>query len=228
MIDSYGKLPLGGYMRITDALNEPGTDNVQKQAAVLEVLTGIPAERLMDMPIGEYMGIVARSRFLDKDMERPEVRKRYEVGRWTLVPVSDIRRITAAQYIDFQTFSKNPGPMFAEILSCLLVPEGKRYNDGYDVAEVQQAIRDAMPVPDALAVYAFFFASLANSMEAMLISSRARVRLMRMDRVEKRKALEELRAMTERLRALRRAGAGSAGSTRSRRRAGAHGRRSGG
>ncbi len=227
MIESYDTLPLGKYIRITEILNEPGADNLEKQAQVLEVLTGMPAQQLVNLPIIEYAGIVAKSRFLDDDIKKPDVRKQYQCGTWRLVPTSDIRRITTAQYVDFQTFSKKQGHNFVEILSCLLVPEGKRYNEGYDIVEVQQSIRDYMPVSDALAVYAFFFGSLQSSMEALLIYLRARIRMMRIGREQKEISLKELKIMQERMRALRRGGAGSDGWTRSRRHAAATGKASG-
>ena len=45
------------------------------------------------------------------------------------------------------------------VLSCLLVPKGKTYGNGYDIADVQKAIRDYLSVTDALSLLAFFFAS---------------------------------------------------------------------
>ena len=38
-----------------------------------------------------------------------------------------------------------------------MVPAGKTYGEGYDPLEVREAIRDHLPMPDGMALIAFFF-----------------------------------------------------------------------
>ena len=52
-------------------------------------------------------------------------------------------------------------------LSVLLVPEGKAYNDGYDVADVQRRVAD-LPIADALGLSAFFFGRFLELTQASL------------------------------------------------------------
>lgn len=171
-IDSYSSLPLGGYLRILDLIEDKGCAPEDLQPRVLAVLSGLTEDEVLDMPIADYMRGVRASAFLqDEPSNKFKVRKSYECGGFRLVPVRDFRDITAAQYIDFQGFAKDGRGNFVELLSCLLVPEGKRYGEGYDVTEVHSAIRGHMSVPDGLSLHAFFLSSLVKSMRRTLSCS---------------------------------------------------------
>ena len=52
-----------------------------------------------------------------------------------------------------------------QTLSTLLVPKGKKYNDGYDMDAVQQAIRDNLSVADVVSLYAFFLTKWVKSIK---------------------------------------------------------------
>ena len=59
-----------------------------------------------------------------------------------------------------------------ELLSVILVPKGCRYNEGYDILELQKALRDNMSVTDGVTICAFFLISLEKSIKDMLNYSR--------------------------------------------------------
>lgn len=223
-IDSYSALPLGGYLRILDLIENAGDDPEGLQPRVLAVLSGLTEEEVLDMPIADYMRGVRASSFLKDEPESgSRIRGAYECGGFRLAPVRDFRDVTAAQYIDFQGFAGGGRGRFVEILSCLLVPEGRRYGEGYDPLEVQAAIRGLMNVPDGLSLHAFFLRSWAKSMRRTLSSS-MRAAWKAMPWKERMRAA----ARTGRiLAASARNGAGSPASTRSARHAAAPGRRSG-
>ncbi|MBQ2396802.1 MAG: hypothetical protein II304_07220 [Bacteroidales bacterium] len=60
-------------------------------------------------------------------------------------PAMDLTKITAAQFVDFQNYSKAKPMKFEDLLSVFIVPKGREYNDGYDMAEVKEDILD-MPI----------------------------------------------------------------------------------
>ena len=88
------------------------------------------------------------------------------------MPTTDIRKMTTAQYIDFQTFSKEGEKKLIEVLSCFLIPKGKKYNEDYDILEVQKALRNYLTIPNCLALSAFFLAKFNRSIKGMLIYSK--------------------------------------------------------
>ena len=225
MIDNYSDLSLGKYIEITRIVRDETLPEVDRQVRMLSVLSGRTEDDILNAPITDFAELSRTARFLERPPQtQPEARDIYKVGDFRLVPLKDVRKMTTAQYIDFQTFGRKADENIAEMLSCLLVPEGKRYNDGYDVVEVQAAIREQMDCVSALGVYAFFFESLRTSMRGILTSCRRAARKAEMA-PETRKRLS--REIAEAMRLLRPAGAGSAASTGSRRRAAANGIKSG-
>ena len=164
-IDNYRDLPVGKYEEIVRLCNEDMTE-VDRKVAILAVLTGKTEEEVLRLPLPTFTEYSAKSRFLEHECPEnliPGVSKVYHLGGFVLIPVTDIRKITAAQYIDFQTFSAQKEERMVEMLSCFLVPRGMDYNEGYDVLEVHQAIRDEMSVAEMLALIAFFFGRFLES-----------------------------------------------------------------
>lgn len=225
MIDNYNDLPIGKYIEITRIVRDDTLPEVDRQVLMLSILSGRTEDDILNAPITDFAELSRTARFLERPPEtKPEARDIYEAGAFRLVAVRDARKMTAAQYIDFQTFGRDAGNNIVEMLSCLLVPEGMRYNDGYDVLEVQAAIREHLDCVSALGVYAFFFESLRTSMRGILTSCRRELKTVPMEETRRK----ELQArISEAMRLLRPAGAGSHVSTGSRRRAGASGTRSG-
>lgn len=225
MIDNYNDLLIGKYIEISRIVRDETLPEVDRQVRMLSILSGRTEDDILNAPVTDFAELSRTARFLERPPEtKPEVRDIYEAGAFRLVAVRDARKMTAAQYIDFQTFGRDAGNNIVEMLSCLLVPEGMRYNDGYDVLEVQAAIREHMDCVSALGVYAFFFESLRTLMRGTLTSCRRQARKTGMAPEKMR----ELNArISEAMRLLRPAGAGSRASTASRRRAGANGTRSG-
>ena len=152
-IDNYRDLPLGVYEQIVAIKTD---DPLDTQVAVLSLLTGLSERELLNLPIGDYAALAGKAQFLTRQPEAlPRVADCYKVGGFELIPASDLRKVTAAQYIDFQAYAPDAEHKLVEILSCFCVPRGMKYNDGYDILDVHAAIRE-LSVADALALSAFF------------------------------------------------------------------------
>ena len=172
MIDNYNKLSVGKYEEICD-IDERETEPIDRQVAILSVLSGMSEDDILNLPIAEYQKMVRKSAFLNKDAPLPTMRvfKAYKLGEFDLRPVKEVGQMTAAQYIDFQTFTKDKTGRLVEMASCFLVPKGFKYNYGYDILEVQKAIREHMSIVDLDNLLAFFLQKLIDSMRGSLTYS---------------------------------------------------------
>ena len=158
IIDNYRDLPIGEYLEICDIDRREDIEELSKQVLILSILTGLPEEDILNLPLAEYREIAAKSEFLRHEYDGEVLTaKRYIVGEWTLIPAEDFRKITTAQYIDFQTFAKDAEKNIVEILSTMLIPKGKKYNQDYDIIELQKALREHLSVAEAISLFAFFF-----------------------------------------------------------------------
>ena len=181
IIDSYARLPMGSYGDIIKIDRTEGMDVDDKQVKIISILTGMDEMDILNLPIPEYRLLAARSQFIYAAPTSPSrIAKSYRIGGYELIPTTDMRKVTAAQYIDFQSFH-NAGmeEHFAEIISCILIPKGKIYQQGYDVLEIHKAIREEMTVLVGCSLYAFFLHSCKKSMKDILSSSLRDVRRMK-------------------------------------------------
>ena len=173
IIDNYRKLPIGKYNEIVK-LCETEMDEVDRKVKIVGILTGLTEDDVLALPITDFTECCAKAKFIDLPCPEtliPSVSKSYPVGGFNLVPVTDMRKVTTAQYIDFITFSKDKEHNIVEMLSCFLVPKGMDYNEGYDILDVHNAIKEEMSVAEVLALLAFFFGSWTRSINSTLSSS---------------------------------------------------------
>ena len=128
MIQDYKSLPIGMYLNILAvADNEPVEE--MRNPQILSMLTGKSVSELEALPIIDFAALMRRASFLTVPPKPQKARKTYVCGPFELRPVLDYKKITTAQYIDFQTFTKTLSqgePRMVEILSCFLVPVGHK------------------------------------------------------------------------------------------------------
>ena len=189
MIDSYNKLPIGKYLQLCAI--DPTLPDIDRQVEMVSILTDTPVDDLLNMPVPEYSALAGCTAFLGEEPPQPQERvlKEYRLGGLTLIPVTDIRKMTTAQFIDFQTYIQGPDKHDIDILSVFLIPKGCKYNDGYDIMDVQAAIRDNLSLLHAQDLRAFFFAKCRTYALAILTYSGWQTRKIK-DR-EKRKAMQD-------------------------------------
>ena len=157
IIDNYNKLTLGQYSEIQEVSKDEALEEIDKQVHILAILTGMDVEEVLHLPIMEYKELAAKAAFLSPEgINYHPIAKRYLVGGFELSPVTDFRKLETAQFIDFQTYAPDLDKYLVEFLSVILVPKGHRYNEGYDILEVQKAIREEMSVSDGISLAAFF------------------------------------------------------------------------
>lgn len=166
MIDNYDALTLGRYMKVNAVLDGPG-DELDKQVEILAILADMHADEVLALPLADYAKMAAQSAFLRMPCKPAEITEAYRYEG--LQPVADFAKINTAQYIDFQTFAKDFPRSFPQLLSVFLVPEGRAYNTGYDIGEVQRQVL-GIPFPEALGLAAFFFGRFLKLTEDSLTS----------------------------------------------------------
>jgi hypothetical protein len=198
IIDNYRELPIGKYEEIVKLCKTEMTE-VDRKVAILSVLTGLTEDEVLHLPLATFTDYSTKARFIEHECPEnliPGVAKSYPIGGFVLLPVTDIRKITAAQYIDFQTFAQDRENKVVELLSCFLIPRGCDYNEGYDVLDVHTAIREEMSVAEGLALLAFFFKGWLTSIRNTLSSSEKMIKRVknptkRKELMERKKALED-------------------------------------
>ena len=196
MIDNYESMPYVTFKRLLAAC-ETAEDDTQRTVSVLSVLTGKTEDEILNLPLTEYGRLAQIARFLGDPPQNVPVRSEYKLGDFTLEPTLKMKNMTAGQFIDFQEYVKNEEKEF-ELLSCLLIPKGCKYCDGYDVEDVQNALRQHLLTRDAIALKSFFIVSSVASLPTILTSSEeVRKKLTRKQRREMRRAARVMRSLKD-------------------------------
>lgn len=198
MIDNYAALPLGTFMEL-DAINRSDAEDLDKQVAIVAKLAGKDERDILDLPIPDYTALAAKTDFLRHECPPATAPSRLICGDFILEPTKDFTKITTAQYVDFQTFSKKGIDALPDLLSVLLIPEGHKYNDGYDLAQVRETVLQ-LPLPAALGLSGFFFERLLASIQASLTSLEGVAKMV--PATKKTETLEKLETIRQQIRGL--------------------------
>lgn len=202
MIDNYNKLTIGKYQEVLEAIRDY-EDEHERNTALIAVLSDQEPDEVLNLSLTEYKARVDSLRFLLESPVKAPIKNRYRIGNMELDLCADLSKLTAGQYIDYQTFIKDVEKNMVELLSVFLIPKGKKYGD-YDMGEVHEAIRENLSICDALGLSAFFLALSQALIESTLTSLIRRMKKMK----RKAKTPEEKKKLEEVIMNLEAGGAG--------------------
>ena len=132
------------HKQIQRLLKENNVEDMQAvQAELLAIYADTDTDTIMSYPLTKYHKLVEKfyaDYFTDFSKAEPAIKDKYTAGDMVLVPMLDFTQITVAQMMDFSVLSTDPVENIEKLLAIFLIPKGKKYNDGYDLLEVQKAI----------------------------------------------------------------------------------------
>lgn len=153
IINSWDDISLNQFIELT-RLQSEFTDS---EKFANEVLVYLYDEDPQQIPYTLYLAqINGLNQFFNKPISRLKVSKdaTYNINGTTYQLDISPNNFTTAQYIDFTNFAKDATNL-VNTLTTVLIPQGHKYNDGYDVEKVRQDI-GSMPCSHALGIVGFF------------------------------------------------------------------------
>ncbi len=189
MITNWNDLSISKLMEI-NAINELHCGDEEKNCRVAAVLAGITYDELLEMPLSKASELISQIGFLLEEPPVVKVRNTYEIGgiKWRLT-----KELTTAQYIDFQgLYGAHMERYIREMMAIILVPEGKKYLEGYTSEEAVEILGE-MSVPESLGISSFFTRRFGKSIRRTLNLSEVAIRAARM--IAPKKDKEQIRAM---------------------------------
>ena len=154
--NDYSNLPIGKYYEILD-ICESDLSKIEKDLAVIAVLLDVTEDEVYKLKPEEVYELQQQLKFLSKPAKDAKKKfKKLKIADKTYRIVNKLDELNIGQYVDFQfNWNKDYLTNLPQILSIFLIPEGCKYNEGYDIVEVQQAIKDNLSIEAALNI-AFF------------------------------------------------------------------------
>lgn len=194
-INVYQKLQNLNLNRSSDIIDEID-DNVK----ILSILCDVDEDTIADLEINEYKTLVSQCAFLN-EMPKVKINDEYWINNKLYQVQYDVQNMTMAQYIDYQTYLKDSSKYTKEIVSCFVIPKGKKYGEGYNISEVVEDIGNYFSIVDALSVCFFFtmlFQSLTKATLGCLVKKmkREKRKINKVEQQQMDKAIEELTKVT--------------------------------
>ena len=180
MIKSFDELTIKKYR---DLINLERIDDTEYGIEILSILSDMEPDELLDMPLEKFASLMAQTKFIYGNVEKADYKK---LGKVITVNGKDYRLmksardLTAGQYIDYKAYTQRDDflGMLPYILTVFLIPEGHKYNNGYDVSELAKEFDENMSLPIALSVSDFFLHQSTLSIKSSLYFLRMRMKSM--------------------------------------------------
>lgn len=134
---------------------------------LLSILCDVDEDTLGYLPLTEFSELVSKTDFL-KNMPKYTIETKYKVGNRDFDVQTNLRALTTAQFIDFQTMVKDPDKNLSNLLACFMLPKGKKYGEDYDIIEVADYLKKNMSIATARSVMFFFILEYQALQKAML------------------------------------------------------------
>ena len=146
------------YFRILDILEDKNLTGLEESVELVSAITGIPTDEIYNMTLDESGKLFCQLKFLNKFDLIPNYNPKYiKLPSFKIKIMKDVTNMTVSQYIDYQQFVLLPlREGYDKLLSIFLIPEGCKYNDGYDIVELQKEIREGLSWREVQTLLNFF------------------------------------------------------------------------
>lgn len=141
-------------------------EETDRKIKILALLMDETEEEFSGRKIGEVQELAEQLNFMQKDpfIKTNDVKTLFINGaKYELR--TKLEDYSVAQYVDFQNYIKDGQNNLARMLSTVIIPVGKKYNDGYDIEELIQNIGDNLSIAHANYIMFFFTKKLVSSIK---------------------------------------------------------------
>lgn len=199
--DSWDKISISLYKQILEA-TEMEVSPMEINLSVLALLMGVDEDVVYSLSIPEVQKLLEKIDFLNQfDFNKKWSSKKITLNGITFNIDTNLQKFTISQYIDFQTFwnKKDNMKYMANLLSTILIPKGKKYNEDYDISEITQTIEEYLPITTANSILYFFLKDLLTSIRALQICLDWKLKRMEKKSKSNKEQLMKVREMTEKM-----------------------------
>lgn len=175
-IKSWNDVSIDKYYEILNIFKDENKAEFDKYMSLLALLCDVDEDTVYDLEMLKAQALFSQIKWVNDFSFQ---KKKGGMGTINTVMIDgkkynvgvDLQNFTVSQYIDFQTFwhKKDLEQYYGNILAVFLIPEGCKYGEGYDVAELASTIRQKVSIVTANQVCFFFLNSLAISIKGIQI-----------------------------------------------------------
>lgn len=161
---NWNDISLRKWKQLDKINREDFEDDILYTAQIIKVIFDIDSP--MDLSPKDFSKYVNELSFMTNPIPEVKLCNTYNINGTKYNFRGNIFEISMGQLMDVRSFTTKPDVDYAEVLSVFLIPDGHKYNDGYDMEKTLDDI-DSLPITDVLKLYNFFSASLLLSTDIM-------------------------------------------------------------
>lgn len=177
---NWDSITINKYYEIMDVLNDDADDDITKNVKIVAIMLDKDEQEIWDMDMSEAGDYISRLQFLNKFDFPKHPNMKINLPGYNLEVMKDVTKINVAQYVDFQSFMKLPlRDGMEKILSIFIIPANHKYNDGYDIIDLQKTIRENLSFRVAEGLLGFFLRMYSKSLIRSLAYCRRQIRKMK-------------------------------------------------
>ena len=190
IIKDWKDVTLGIWQKMNEITQRE--NEIERIVGFVALFNGMTEDDVLAMPLDEFKKYMAEMGWMNTPPEIEQPKQEYVINGHTYELTMNFHKLTTAQYIDFQSYTKSDD--YSLMLSVFLIPKGKKYGD-YDVWEVQKDLKD-MPVGEVLGLMGFFII-LYRSWSAALLKYSSRILRKAAKREKNQELMETVTKMEE-------------------------------
>ena len=130
-------------------------ESIPDDEKTILIANAIYEQDITELTLPEYQKKMKDLAFVNEAPQTEKLANSYTVNGTKYRSSADLETIQANQFIDFQNYAKKQDMIGC--ISCFFIPDGHKYNDGYDMVQVKKDV-ELLPITVANAL-AFFFKS---------------------------------------------------------------------
>lgn len=191
-------ITVGQFSLIRSAYNDP---DMTEEDRCIGLISFIYDVNPLELEFNDFQRMVRELEFIGTDVVPSEVKKEYTLNGRKYTLQKAINHVSTAQYMDFHNYLKEGevDEKYADIISVFLIPEGCRYNDGYDIEEVKEDINKYMSITDALGIFSYFFHFFVRFVQISRRYTSLRLKRMKNLTREEKQKIEEITNQIQRI-----------------------------
>lgn len=167
---SWKDITIKDYQDIVQISKRELATELEKDIAVAAVLYGKSEKEMYDLDVTTLKRMLGEMAWIKQPFKFNT--------RWHLKTLvingkkcrmyQSVEELSVAQYMDFQNYWEKREENMGAVLACFIVPEGCKYNEGYDVVQFAQELERTLSIEEWNAIAFFLLRNWLHSIRASI------------------------------------------------------------
>lgn len=192
-------ITINDYKEIINITQKELDSDLEKSISILAILCECTEDELYSMNANKLYKLLSEIEWVKQPYKFNHnwSSKHITINGIKYDVVVDINKFTVAQYADLQVYwdKRDDIDYMAKLLTLFIIPNGKTYNNDYDIVQLANIIEDNVSINDFNSICFFFLKSCLIFIKASLLFSNWQMMklIMKEKDKEKKKQLKEIR-----------------------------------